>query len=91
MSLEQDIRTVEIEMNLTGAVPDYAMYTELGNAGVHAVVIAAEAGNMTWGQVYGALRKLAESNEDVFGEAMDTAVRECVYHALAFDRKNESF
>ena len=52
MSLEQDIRTVEIEMNLTGAVRDYAMYTELGNAAIHAVVIAAEASNMTWRQVY---------------------------------------
>jgi hypothetical protein len=41
MSLEQDIRTVEIEMNLTGAVRDYAMYTELGNAGVHAIVETA--------------------------------------------------
>ena len=92
MSLEQDIKTVEIEMNLSGsAVPDYAMYTELGNAAVHAIVIAAEAGNMTWKQVYGALRKLADSNEDAFGEATDTAVRECVYYALGFERKAQEF
>lgn len=85
MSLEQDIRTVEIEMNLSGGVTDYAMYTELGNAGVHAVVVAARANRLTWGQVLNALRDLAESNEDVFGEAMDTAVRECVYGALSFE------
>jgi len=91
MSLEQDIRTVEIEMNLTGAVRDYAMYTELGNAGVHAVVIAAKAGNLTWKQVLNALRELSESNEEVFGEAMDTAVRECVYDALGFGRKGQDF
>ena len=91
MSLEQDIKTVEIEMGLSGAVTDYSMYTELGNAGVHAIVIAAEAGNMTWKQVYGALRKLADSNQDVFGEATDTAVRECVYYALGFDRKDQDF
>ena len=88
MSLEQDIKTVEIEMNLTGAVRDYAMYTELGNAGIHAIVIAAEAGNMTWKQVYGALRKLADSNEHVFGEATDTQVREAVYEALEFGKTN---
>ncbi len=91
MSLEQDIRAVEIEYNLTGAVPDYAMYTELGNAGVHAVVVAARANQLTWGQTLNALRQLSESNEDVFGEAMDTAVRECVYDALGFYRKGESF
>ena len=89
MSLEQDIRTVEIEMNLTGAVRDYAMYTELGNAAVHAVVIAAEASNMTWRQVYNALGRL--SQEEPFAEATDTAVRECVYHALGFDRKDQDF
>ena len=91
MSLEADIRAVEIEMNLTGAVRDYAMYTELGNAGVAAVVETARVNNMTWGQVLKALRALAESNEDVFGEATDTAVRECVYDALGFYNKNESF
>jgi len=89
MSLEQDIRTVEIEMNLTGAVRDYAMFSELGNAAVHAVVIAAEAGNLSWKQVYNALCRL--SQEEVFGEATDTAVRECVYYALGFDRKEQDF
>ena len=91
MSLEADIRAVEIEMNLTGAVRDYAMYTELGNAGVAAVVATARANNLNWSQTLKALRALGESNEDVFGEAMDTAVRECVYDALGFYNKNESF
>ena len=67
------------------------MYTELGNAGVHAIVEAARANDMTWSQTLRALRQLAESNEDVFGEAMDTAVRECVYDALGFYSKGESF
>lgn len=89
MSLEQDIRTVEIEMNLTGAVRDYAMFSELGNAAIHAVVVAAEAGNLTWRQVLGALERL--SREEVFAEATDTAVRECVYDALGFDRKGQDF
>ena len=89
MSLEQDIKTVEIEMNLTGAVRDYAMYTELGNAAIHAVVIAAEASNMTWKQVYNALYRL--SAKKPFAEATDTSVRECVYLALGFDRKDQDF
>ena len=91
MSLEADIRAVEIEMNLTGAVRDYAMYTELGNAGVHAIVETARATDLNWSQVLNALRRLAESNEDAFGEATDTAVRECVYDALGFADKDESF
>ena len=89
MSLEQDIRTVETEMNLTSAVQDYAMYTELGNAAVHGVVIAARASNMTWKQVYNALYRL--SAKKPFAEATDTSVRECVYLALGFDRKDQDF
>ena len=83
--------SIEIEVDLKGGVKDYAMYTELGNAGVHAIVEAARANQLTWAQTLNALRQLSESNEDVFGEAMDTAVRECVYDALGFYRKGESF
>ena len=75
--------SVEIEYNLSGAVQDYAMYTELGNAAVHAVVVSARANQLTWPQTYRALHALSEQKE--FGEAMDTAVRECVYSALGFD------
>lgn len=89
MSLEADIRAVEIEMNLTGAVRDYAMFTDLGNAAVDAIVISARENSLTWAQVLRALRALAE--RDAFGEAMDTAVRECVFDALDFGRKGESF
>lgn len=84
--------SIEIEYNLTSnAVPDYAMYTELGNAGVHAIVIAARAQKMNWSQTLNALRELADSNPDVFGEAMDTAVREYVYDTLGFARSGEDF
>ena len=84
--------SIEIEYNLTGnAVPEYAMFTDLGDAGVHAVVTVARAQQLTWAQTVNALRELAESNEDVFGEAMDTAVRECVYDALGFDVCEQPF
>lgn len=89
MSLEADIRAVEIELNLTGTVRDYAMFTDLGNAAVGAIVTTARENNMTWVQVLRALRALAE--REAFGESMDTMVRECVFDALDFGRKGESF
>ena len=79
--------SIEIEYNLTGATPDYSMYTELGNAAVHAVVVAARANKLTWAQTYRALYELAE--QDQFGEAMDTEVREIVYSRLGY--KDEPF
>ena len=75
--------SIEIEYNLNGAVKDYGMFSELGNAAVHAVVVAARANNLTWPQTYRALSQLSEQKE--FGEAMDTEVREIVYSALNFD------
>jgi hypothetical protein len=74
---------IEIEYELTGAVQDYAMFTELGNAAVHALVVSSRVNSLTWPQTYRALCKLSEHKE--FGEATDTAVRECVYSALGFD------
>ena len=75
--------SMEIEYALTGAVAEYGMYTELGNAAVHAVVVASRANGLTWGQTLNALRALAEQEQ--FGEAMDTAVREYAYSALGKD------
>ena len=75
--------SVEIEYNLTGAVKDYGMFTELGNAAVHAVVVTARENKLTWPQTYRALCQLSEYKE--FGEATDTEVREYVYSALNFD------
>ena len=73
---------IEIEYNLTGGIKDYAMFTELGNAAVHAVVVSARENKLTWPQTQRALNALSEQAE--FVEATDTAVRECVYSALGF-------
>ncbi len=79
---------IEIEYDLSGSVvPDYAMYTELGNAAVHAIVVAAKTNRLSWAQTYDALCELAK--QDAFGEATDTAVREMVYSALNI--KDEPF
>ena len=81
--------SIEIQVDLTGAVKEYGMFTELGNAAVHAIVVAAKANNMTWAQVYRALGALAEQKE--FGEAMDTVVREYVYDAMGYDNTQQPF
>jgi hypothetical protein len=81
--------SIQIEVELTGAVQDYAMFSELGNAAVHAIVVTARANDLTWAQVYRALYQLSEQKE--FGEATDTMVREYVYDALGFRAKGEEF
>jgi hypothetical protein len=81
---------IQIEYDLSGSVvPDYSMYSEIGNAAVHAIVVAARANQLNWVQTVRALRQLAD--QDDFGEAMDTAVREIVYHTLGFDNSEQPF
>ena len=57
----------------------YGMYTSEGNLAVHGIAIAAKTLDLTWDQTESALRALADSDYDKFGEATDTAVRESVY------------
>lgn len=74
---------MKLNIDLTAPAPDYGMFTDFGNAAVHAVVEKARAEHMTWAQTYGVLCALAEQDE--LGEATDTAVREIVYDTLGFD------
>ena len=64
---------------------NYSMYTGFGNDAVDAIVRSAKVLKMEWPQVLQELRSLAERFPDDFGEATDTAVRECVYNILGFD------
>ena len=61
----------------------YGMFTDAGNAAVHAIVEQARASNKAWLEVYQELVRLADV--EVFGEATDTMVREIVYDALGFN------
>ena len=79
MSLESDV------VEVFGNKPDYAMFTEFGNDAVDAIVRSAKVLNLTWPQVYAELESLANRFPNDFGEAMDTAVRECVYDKLGFN------
>lgn len=58
----------------------FAMFTDTGNQKVAAIVDFASKNHLGWQEVMPLLRNLAD--QDGFGEAMDTAVRECVYEAL---------
>lgn len=62
----------------------YGMYSEQGNLAVHGIVMTAKSQKLSWKQTYKAMRDLADSNPDMFGESMDTVVRECVYDALGY-------
>jgi hypothetical protein len=63
----------------------YAMYTEFGDDAVEAIVRTAKVLNLDWPKVLAELRSLADRFPEDFGEACDTAVRECVYNELGFD------
>lgn len=62
---------------------DYGMFTDSGNLAVHAIVEGARIKKLEWPQVYQAL--VAISYVEGYGEATDTAVRECVYGVLGFE------
>lgn len=62
----------------------YAMYTEFGDDAVDAIVRSAKILKMDWPIVLQELQSLADRFPEDFGEATDTAVRECVYNKLGF-------
>ena len=69
----------------------YGMFSDEGNMAVHGIVATAKSQKLSWKQTFQALRELADSNPDMFGEAMDTMVRECVYDAIGADQTSECF
>jgi hypothetical protein len=69
----------------------YGMFSDEGNMAVHGLVTVAKNQKLTWKQTFQALRELADSNPDMFGEVMDTMVRECVYDAIGADKRGECF
>ena len=74
-----------------GTQPNYAMFTDIGNDAVDAIVRNAKAHNLSWPQVFQKLRDLARSDRAKYGEALDTAVREMVYDAIGAGQRGEDF
>jgi hypothetical protein len=64
---------------------DYAMFSDAGNAAVQDLVALAKRQGLSWKVTYSMLSALGD--DERFGEATDTAVRECVYDACGFNSK----
>jgi hypothetical protein len=69
----------------------YGMYSDEGNMAVHCIVTTAKSLKLSWKQTFKALRDLADSDPDSFGETMDTVVREMVYDAIGAYKRGECF
>lgn len=61
---------------------DFRMFSEQGNTAVAGIVAYHRQYGSDWGTVVQNLRDLADYNPEIYGEATDTAVKECVYQAL---------
>ena len=72
-------------------VNNYGMYSPEGDKAVHGIVLRAMQNNYTWAQTYEELVQLADSNYDLYGEALDTVVREYVYDSIGADQRGECF
>ena len=66
-------------------VADFGMFTDAGNAAVQAIVEGAISNDLSWDEVYDCLVRLSE--QEGFGEATDTVVREMVYTAIFPDAR----
>jgi hypothetical protein len=60
-------------------IHDYGMFTDAGNQAVESIVMLKFQRQLSWGTVQAMLAALAL--EEVYSEAVDTAVREAVYEA----------
>ena len=72
-------------------VNNYGMYSPEGDRAIHDIVLRAIQNNYTWAQTYEELVQLADSNHDLYGEALDTVVREYVYDSIGADKRGECF
>ena len=72
-------------------VNNYGMYSPEGDRAIHGIVLRAIQNNYTWAQTYEELVQLADNNYDLYGEALDTVVREYVYDAIGADDRGECF
>ena len=70
---------------------NYGMFSPEGNLAVHGIVLYHKAIESPWLVVYQNLCDLADANPDMFGEATDTEVRDCVYGAIGADKRGECF
>ena len=65
-------------------VKDFGMFTDRGNAAIGDLVNFAKTAELTWPETYKILEILSDSSPEIYGEAMDTEVREIVYSRCNF-------
>jgi hypothetical protein len=63
---------------------DFGMFTPEGNAEVGKIIEKAKKKGWDWSRTYAELCFLAHSDAQLYGEVMDTAVRETVYEELGY-------
>ena len=69
----------------------YGMFSEEGNQQIADIIEFHKMNKSTWPVVLQNLRDLADCDYELFGEAMDTVVRESVYCAIGADARGEDF
>jgi hypothetical protein len=70
-------------MTATTLFKDFGMFSDAGNDIVGDIVDVAKSYQLNWTATYALLQAVAQ--DERFGEAMDTAVREYVYDACGFE------
>jgi hypothetical protein len=62
----------------------FDMYTDAGDAVAQKIVDLSKAAGLNWAQTQKLMQLIADQKSDLFGELMDTAVREVVYSRCDF-------
>jgi hypothetical protein len=70
-------------MTATTLFKDFGMFSDTGNDIVGDIVDVAKSYQLNWTATYALLQAVAQ--DERFGEAMDTVVREYVYDACGFE------
>lgn len=63
---------------------NFAMYTEEGDLVAQNIANLSKSAGLDWTQTLSVMRFVATQNPDLFGELMDTAVREVFYDRYEF-------
>ena len=79
--MDQLIKDIQ---EVRGTAPYFAMFTDAGNQKIAKIVAQAKSKGWDWARTQAELYVLADSDAQLYSEATDTAVRECVYDACGF-------
>jgi uncharacterized protein YfbU (UPF0304 family) len=72
-------------------VQNFGMFSEEGNKQIADIIEFHKNNKSSWAVAQQNLRDLADCDYELFGEAMDTVVREAVYEAIGAYARGEDF